>query len=139
MHASTHSVFQHILVVDDDPIQREVVAAHLVSRLSCRATQAGDGAEAKRTLGELGSEIDLIITDINMPDCDGPELIAHLRTAGARCPLVIVSGAAKIIVTSTTVLAQAYGLDVLGAMSKPLRYDALDELLEAAAQRKNAT
>ncbi len=67
-----------ILVVDDSPTIRKFVALALES-LGYRVLTASDGMEVFEILARFGS-VDLIITDINMPNLDGFELIKSLRS-----------------------------------------------------------
>ncbi|MGV6858715.1 MAG: response regulator [bacterium] len=65
-----------ILAVDDSPSMREMVAFTL-ERAGFDVVQAGDGVEALE-LAEK-KNINLVLTDINMPNMDGITLIRHLR------------------------------------------------------------
>ena len=76
-----------ILVVDDDPHIREVVAFAL-GREGYRTLQAGDGAEALALLDRGG--VDLVVLDILMPEMDGAEVCRALR-ARSRVPLIFLT------------------------------------------------
>jgi two-component system chemotaxis response regulator CheY len=82
----------HILIAEDSPTMR----ALLVSALEAldgpvKITEAGSGFEALRALPR--ERFDLIITDINMPDINGLELVSFVRKNPAHrsIPLIIVS------------------------------------------------
>jgi two-component system chemotaxis response regulator CheY len=79
-----------ILAVDDSRTMRDMVAFAL-SSAGFDVIQAEDG---KKALAQLGSKrVDLIITDLNMPNMDGIALIKALR-ADARCrtvPILILT------------------------------------------------
>jgi two-component system chemotaxis response regulator CheY len=82
-----------ILVVDDSRIIRCVVAKTLsLCHLSIDTIfEAGNGVEA---LTQLGNEhIDLVFTDINMPEMDGVELVTKMKSnpAYAKIPVVVIS------------------------------------------------
>ena len=70
-----------VLVVDDEPLVREVTA-FMLEELGCKVITAASGTDA---LEKLSSErrIEILITDINMPDMDGYEL-AEKAKQGAR-------------------------------------------------------
>jgi CheY-like chemotaxis protein len=78
----------HVLVVDDSPIVRELIVQTLLSR-GLRVSEAGDGAEAIEFLVRHRS-VDLVITDIEMPHMDGLELIRAMRTRLQKVPIIIV-------------------------------------------------
>jgi len=78
----------HVLVVDDSPIVRELIAQGLVSR-GLKVTEAGDGLEALEALSASPS-IGLIVTDIEMPRMDGLGLIRAVRERKNVDPRIIV-------------------------------------------------
>ncbi len=83
------SIPLHILVVDDEPLAASVIGEFL-TRKGHRATIAHGGQEALRS--HAHDPADLVITDIRMPGGDGHMLIAKLRTADARLPIIVVTG-----------------------------------------------
>ena len=82
---------QRVLVVEDSATMRGFVTAALESAGPYSVTQAGSGFEALKVLPR--ARYDLIITDINMPDINGLELVRFVRDSEAhkRTPLVIIS------------------------------------------------
>ncbi len=81
---------QRILVVDDDPAVREYLLRSL-REAGFGVTVAADGAEALRLFS--AQPFDLVITDILMPDCDGLEVISHIRLVRPQVPVVAIIGA----------------------------------------------
>jgi two-component system, chemotaxis family, chemotaxis protein CheY len=67
---------RHVLAVDDSSSMREVVMMTLKMG-GYEATQAKDGAEA--LVLAQGKQFDLVLTDVNMPNMNGIELIRALR------------------------------------------------------------
>lgn len=67
---------RHILAVDDSTSMREVVQLTL-KMAGYQVTQATDGAEALKAAQER--QFDLVLTDVNMPNMNGIELIRALR------------------------------------------------------------
>jgi CheY-like chemotaxis protein len=65
-----------VLVVDDDPVQREI-AVELLGTLGCRVEVATDGAGAVRNTSTLRP--DLILMDLGMPTIDGWAAIRRIR------------------------------------------------------------
>jgi len=84
-----------ILVVDDDPVQRLLVATTL-ERNGFRVTQAEDGAVALEHLAG-GAECALLLTDLHMPKLDGDELVRRVRANKhtATLPIVVLTGSSE--------------------------------------------
>ncbi len=81
----------HVLVVEDDPHQRELLELFLKAR-GCVATLVGDGAEAFAAIQRSGARMpDIIVTDLRMPRMDGLELVHAVRTAGFMTPMILHS------------------------------------------------
>jgi CheY-like chemotaxis protein len=78
-----------VLIVDDDTVIREVFA-QVVGALGNDVTRAGDGHEALRIL--RAGEVDLLVTDFNMPVMDGAALIREVRQNQAALPIVLITG-----------------------------------------------
>lgn len=78
-----------LLIIDDDPDQRDLTREVLEDRFGrgC-VTEAATGAEA--VAHELQS-FDLILSDYNLPDCTGIELLDTIRTR-SRTPVILVTG-----------------------------------------------
>ncbi len=79
-----------LLVVDDEPGIREVMALALIAG-GHHCIAAADGMEA---LAEVAKheEIEGVITDLHMPKLDGLELVRRLREARPDLPVVVCSG-----------------------------------------------
>jgi DNA-binding response OmpR family regulator len=65
-----------VLVVDDEPMVREVVTAYL-ERDGFRVRSAGDGRTALRLLAD--DPADLVVLDLMLPEVDGLTVLAHIR------------------------------------------------------------
>jgi DNA-binding response OmpR family regulator len=76
-----------VLVVDDEPIVREVVVRYL-AREGHRTLEAGDG-DAARSLIE-GSDPDLVVLDVMLPGTDGLELCRWIRGRSA-LPVIMLT------------------------------------------------
>lgn len=69
---------KNILIVDDSSSMRAMLTAIIETLGDYRTVVASSGFEALRQLPR--GHIDLILTDINMPDINGLELISYLRS-----------------------------------------------------------
>jgi len=80
-----------ILITEDSSTMRSLLVSTIESLDGYRIIEAGSGFEALRLLPR--EQIDLIITDINMPDINGLELISFVRnnTNYQSIPLFIIS------------------------------------------------
>ena len=67
-----------ILIADDSPTMRAMLVATIEMLGDFRIVEASSGFEVLRLLPR--ENVDLILTDINMPDINGLELISYLRT-----------------------------------------------------------
>ncbi|RBI67709.1 response regulator [Vreelandella sulfidaeris] len=80
----------HILVVDDDPLAGEMIAALLESQghtasLACDAMEAVDQLDTRHDIG-------LIISDMHMPLISGLALLAMLREQDNHLPFILLTG-----------------------------------------------
>ena len=83
---------QHILIVEDSPTMRALLTSALEDLdIPVKFTEAASGFEALRQLPR--EPYDLIVTDINMPDINGLELVSFVKNnvSYRSIPLVIVS------------------------------------------------
>lgn len=83
----------NILVVEDDKNLRKLVTTYL-QRNSYKTYEATNGEEALDVLDQ--NYIDLIISDIMMPQMDGYELIKSLREAKYDVPILIITAKSEI-------------------------------------------
>jgi two-component system, chemotaxis family, chemotaxis protein CheY len=67
-----------ILIADDSPTMRAMLVSTIEMFGDYRIVEASSGFEALRLLPR--EKVDLILTDINMPDINGLEFISYLRT-----------------------------------------------------------
>ncbi len=83
---------QRILIVEDSATMRSLLASTLEELdVPVKITEASSGFEALRCLPR--EEYDLVVTDINMPDINGLELVSFVKNNDKyrEIPLVIVS------------------------------------------------
>ncbi|MGI9475764.1 MAG: response regulator [Hyphomicrobiaceae bacterium] len=119
--------YARVLAVDDDPILLQVLTAYFAKHGMTTLT-AHNGAAAIAKLGDH-SDIDLIVTDLHMPDSDGIEFLDRLKEADCKTPIIVVSSADMTMILSAEVLAKAYQLNFIGALTKPVKFHELGQLL----------
>jgi two-component system, chemotaxis family, chemotaxis protein CheY len=84
-------VQKKILVAEDSPTMRYLIASTIAALGDYTVIEAGNGFEALRILPQ--EQVDLVITDINMPDINGLELVSFIRQSPnyRTTPLFIIS------------------------------------------------
>ncbi len=81
-----------ILIVDDEAFVRDMLADILMSgELSAEVETAENGAEALKKI-QNRPDTDLIISDMNMPEMNGMELLRHIQKEGKKLPFIVLTG-----------------------------------------------
>lgn len=118
----------HILVVEDDSVQRSDLA-EIVRSFGYQVTTAGDGLEALSTLARLPASA--ILTDLMMPRMDGIALLKELAARGDRTPTVVLTGFGSI----DQAISVVHDLKAFWFLEKPLQPGVVRTLLERAVQQ----
>jgi EAL domain-containing protein (putative c-di-GMP-specific phosphodiesterase class I)/CheY-like chemotaxis protein len=118
------------LVVEDHQFQRWMEANLLEGLGAQYVFSAADGQEALNLIEGREPPIDVILTDLDMPGMDGMQFIRHLAEAKYPAALIVASSMATPLVASVETMARAYGVKLLGAISKPLTAKKLKALLD---------
>lgn len=113
-----HDAIPHVLVVDDESSIR--LSLHrFLTRLGFLVSTARNGCEALAVLDESGT-VDLVITDLVMPDFDGRELILQMRREHPAIPVLVISGYPAALLPGpdsngqpVPFLSKPFGLDAL--------------------------
>lgn len=112
-----------LLLVEDDPLMRMVVAGNLEA-VGFDVAEAGSGAEA-RAHWQTGSFAAAIV-DIGLPDCRGDQLASEFRVASPSLPIILATGYDERVVA-----AGFLGSRFSRALAKPYDDTAMLEALEA--------
>ena len=112
-----------IVLADDEPKLRDLFARYLKG-LGHDVRTAADGRDVMALLAEAPA--DLLVTDINMPDMDGIEILTALRKDGSDMPVIAISGGGFL--NKNLLLSSAAMLGALVTLEKPF---ALEELRQA--------
>lgn len=83
-----------ILLVEDEEAVRAFAARALMSR-GYKVYEAASGVEALEVMQEAGGKIDLVVSDVVMPELDGPSLLKELRKTRPQLKIIFVSGYAE--------------------------------------------
>ncbi len=83
-----------ILLVEDEEGLRQLNARGLSSR-GYTVLEAANGVEAIEVLERHGGRVDLVVSDVVMPEMDGPTLLRELRSRNPMLKIIFVSGYAE--------------------------------------------
>ncbi|MDD7910453.1 PAS domain-containing protein [Pseudovibrio exalbescens] len=83
-----------ILLVEDEEAVRAFAARALSSR-GYEVYEAGSGTEALEVMEETEGSVDLVVSDVVMPEMDGPSLLIELRKTRPDLKIIFVSGYAE--------------------------------------------
>ena len=83
-----------ILLVEDEEGLRQLNARGLASR-GYTVLEAGNGVEAIDVLEKSDGQVDLVVSDVVMPEMDGPTLLRELRSRNPTLKIIFVSGYAE--------------------------------------------
>ena len=83
-----------ILLVEDEDAVRAVNSRALAAR-GYTVLEAVSGLDAIRVIDERGEPVDLVVSDVMMPEMDGPTLLGELRRRDPNVKFVFVSGYAE--------------------------------------------
>lgn len=109
-----------ILYVEDDACTREVFG-DLLATSSRRVVAVADGASARRVL--RGQHVDLLITDVSLPDGSGVELAREALRQDPALPVILCSG------HDTKGIAASLG-PTARSLRKPIEVDEIEALIE---------
>ncbi|NOR50649.1 MAG: response regulator [Desulfuromonadales bacterium] len=113
-----------ILIAEDSVTMRSLIVSTIAAMGDYETVEAANGFEALRILPR--EKVDLIITDINMPDINGLELVSFIRNNEnyQKTPLLIISteGSERDREKGMTLGANAY-------LVKPFAPDQLQQLI----------
>jgi DNA-binding NtrC family response regulator len=113
-----------ILVVDDDPSQRELLGG-FVESLGFRARQAASAEEALEAIRRDGP--DMVLLDVRLPGMSGIEALAEIRTFADRLPVLLITAYADL---RQAVAAMKGGAD--DYLTKPVDLDELEAAIADA-------
>jgi len=120
------------LIVEDSTVQREHVAGLLRQIGFGTVLIANDGINALRTLEQRGAPVDLVLTDLDMPGMDGVELIQQLGKRRWAANLIAASANQPRLREAEHSFPPGGVMRLLATISKPVRLEALQQLLDSA-------
>jgi len=79
-----------LLIVDDDPDLREVLADQLQLQQEFEVIQASSAAQGLEVLKR--NHVDLVLLDVGLPDGDGRQICQQMRAGGLKAPIIMLTG-----------------------------------------------
>lgn len=114
-----------LLVLDDEEDFADLVC-DVGNEVGLWVAAANDCAQF---MGHYSDDLDVIVLDLSLPDSDGIELTRWLSDQNYSAHLILMSGVDKQILETTREIAAERGLNVIGALQKPVSIDELESLL----------
>jgi len=118
--APTESISGLRILHADDQAMVRGLCQKILTRTGCTVVSVADGDEAWQLLER--EPFDLLLTDYNMPRCNGAELIRRIRGAGMRLPIIFTTSDINfwhVDADTVFLLAKPFtGTQLIGAVSK---------------------
>lgn len=119
-----------VLLLDDEPINLDILSMHLQHLGITDIQTAGNGAKALGLLRSAPVRPDIIFLDIYMPEMDGIEFLEKLKAVDFKGGVVLISGVNIEMLALASQIATDLGLNLLGAVEKPMSTEALAHFLD---------
>jgi CheY-like chemotaxis protein len=118
-----------LITEDNEPLRAGI--ARVIAANGHKVLQAASGVEAEAVFAE--HKVDLLITDIIMPDRDGIELIQTIKQAHPGVPIIAISGGGRTQNFSLLDMTTQIGANVILRKPFPRQQllDAIEQLLKS--------
>jgi CheY-like chemotaxis protein len=126
MHEAVNARGRTVLVVDDEEMLVELVC-RMVQRRGFETVTATSGADALALFDQHAGSIDLVITDLMMPDMDGKDLSAELLRRKPSLRILVSTG-----YSAPSDLNDIQSLGIKGVVTKPYQSDQLLAMVDLA-------
>ena len=110
-------VFNKVLIVEDEPLLRDLIASHL-SINGFNVIEAANGVDCIKQVERAMP--DLILLDLNMPIMSGAGVLRKLRDMGAECPVIMITAC-----NDPSKLSEIQALGAVDILSKPFSLSAV--------------
>jgi two-component system response regulator PilR (NtrC family) len=120
-----------ILIVEDETVLRESLA-ELLEEEGHTVKQAENGKVAHELI--LKEPVDLVLTDVRMPEMDGLTLLGHLRQILPQTPVIVITAYGTVESAVTAVRSGAFDY-----LLKPVKFDDVLFKVQRALEYKDVT
>jgi DNA-binding response OmpR family regulator len=115
-----------LLLIDDEPALADYLAN---AARACGFDPIITERDEQFREAFIASQPEMVALDLGMPGMDGVELTRFLADQDYHGPVLIVSGFDRRVLESAFRLGEALGLNMVGPVEKPVRFEVLEELL----------
>jgi two-component system cell cycle sensor histidine kinase/response regulator CckA len=122
---------KRVLVVDDEELTRQTITRMLEAG-GFTVVTATNGAEALEYLSKRSADVDIVLSDVTMPEMNGIDLSYHIRDRYPRMPVAIVSGDVSDLEKSII------GRADVPFIKKPFHAESLYSAVREAIRRQSA-
>ena len=112
-----------VLVADDSGVMRKIIIRSLNSCGVTDVVEAADGVEGFARFGEHA--FDLVMTDWNMPNKTGLQLLQEIRATGSKVPVIMITTEAE-----SGRVKEAIEAGVSDYLAKPFENDVLRQKID---------
>ena len=119
-----------VLVIDDEPAVCELIET--VAEAAGFSTASANSREQIESA--LLGRFDVVVLDLSLGELDGIEIMSRLAAIRRGLPVVLVSGADEVLLTSARRIAEMQKLRVVATLAKPFGVDALTTALTEAGR-----
>jgi len=115
-----------LLLIDDEPALAQFLASAAQESGFDPLITARDDEFRESFLAHRPA---MVALDLGMPGMDGVELLRFLADENYRAPVLIFSGFDRRVLESAFRLGEALGLNMVGPIEKPVRFEVLENTL----------
>ena len=117
-----------VMVVDDDPMLLSLLTDTL-DAIGYTSLSMPDGESALKLVKD--SNVDIIISDINLPGMDGMELLRKVKETAPQLPVILITGVAM-----NGIRSRAYEEGADGFLDKPFRIAVVETMIQRLLKHK---
>jgi FixJ family two-component response regulator len=117
-----------VLVVDDEPELIELIGEVVKAQVDCKIVSAATVAEARAILAR--ESVEVLVTDVHLPDGDGMSLLAQLREHQPNASAIVITGSPSMDRAITAIRGGA-----IDFVTKPFSNEQLIERVRSAIER----
>jgi EAL domain-containing protein (putative c-di-GMP-specific phosphodiesterase class I)/ActR/RegA family two-component response regulator len=123
--------YLHVLVADADERQRKALVEMLAQLGVARITARADGHAALACFDHhVARDVNLAIIDLSLPGLDGLSLLRTLAERASPARVIVIGAFSDDVLFSVETLALSFGVELLGALAKPVDEAQLAALID---------